>query len=59
MRGLPGVHTIDVDGPTALLELTDAAAAGPLLRAALERGEVHEFAPQRATLAEIYREVTA
>ncbi len=59
VRGLPGIHTIDVDGPTALLELTDAAAAGPLLRAALERGEVHEFAPQRPTLAEIYREVTA
>jgi ABC-2 type transport system ATP-binding protein len=59
VRGVPGVHTVDVDGPVALVELADDVSAQRLLAAAVERDAVHEFSPQRPTLAEIYREVTA
>lgn len=59
VRGVPGVHAVDVDGPRALLELVDDAAAQRLLAAALDRGPVREFTPVRPTLAQIYREVTA
>jgi ABC-2 type transport system ATP-binding protein len=59
VRGVPGVHAVDVDGPTALLELADDAATQRLLATALERGPVHELSPVRPSLAQIYREVTA
>lgn len=59
VRGLPGVVAVDVDGPVALLEIIDDGAARRLLATALERGAVHEFAPVRPTLGQIYREVTA
>ncbi|WP_418275590.1 ABC transporter ATP-binding protein [Isoptericola jiangsuensis] len=59
VRGVPGVHAVDVDGPTALLELVDDAASQRLLAEALERGPVHELSPVRPSLAQIYREVTA
>lgn len=59
VRDVQGVHTVDVDGPTALVELLEPGAERRLLTAALERGDVHELSPLRPTLAEIYREVTA
>ncbi len=59
VRGLAGVHAVDVDGHTALLEIVEPGAERALLQEALRRGDVHEFAPQRPTLAQIYREVTA
>jgi len=69
VRDVRGLHVVDVDGPTALLELaTDGAAAQDgaatavrrtLLTEALARGEVHELSVVRTPLAEIYREVTA
>ncbi len=59
VRGVPGVHAVDVDGPVALVELADAASGQRLLATAVEREVVHEFTPLRPTLAEIYREVTA
>jgi ABC-2 type transport system ATP-binding protein len=59
VRGVPGVHAVDVDGPTALVELVDDAATQRLLATALERGPVHELSPVRPSLAQIYREVTA
>jgi ABC-2 type transport system ATP-binding protein len=59
VRGVPGVLAVDVDGPSALVEVHDDDAATRLLSAALERGAVHEFSPVRPTLAQIYREVTA
>ncbi|MEU4360836.1 ATP-binding cassette domain-containing protein [Promicromonospora sp. NPDC023987] len=59
VRGVPGVLAVDVDGPSALVEVHDDAAADRLLTAALERGTVKEFSPVRPTLAQIYREVTA
>lgn len=59
VRGVPGVHVIDVDGPTALLDLDRPEAADTVLREALSRGSVREFAPVIPTLSEIYREVTS
>jgi ABC-2 type transport system ATP-binding protein len=59
VRGVAGVHAVDVDGPVALLELPDDATAQRVLTLALERDVVHEFTPVRPTLAQIYREVTA
>jgi ABC-2 type transport system ATP-binding protein len=57
LRELPGVGVLDVAGPRALVEFADDATAQRVLRAAVERGTVTEFAPQRPSLAEIYREV--
>ncbi|GAA1397664.1 ATP-binding cassette domain-containing protein [Luteococcus peritonei] len=59
VRDLAGVVVVDVDGPTALLELDSPEARRAVLTEALRRGEVHEFSPVRASLSEIYREVTA
>jgi len=61
VRDVPGVHTVDVDGATAVLELTGETPGADqiLLRDALSRGEVKEFARIIAPLSEIYREVTA
>ena len=59
VRDQPGIHVHDVDGTTALLEFTDPAARRHLLRAALDRGDVIDFARQVPALSEIYREVTA
>ena len=59
VRDVGGVHAVDVEGSTALLEIVEHGAERILLEEALRRGEVHEFSPQRPTLAQIYREVTA
>ncbi|MEO7132559.1 MAG: DUF4162 domain-containing protein, partial [Dermatophilaceae bacterium] len=59
VRGIPGVQTVDIDGPTALVELLEDGAGRHLLTEALARGEVLEFHTQRPSLAQIYREVTA
>ena len=59
VRGVAGVHAVDVEGHTALLELVEPTAERRLLEEALRRGDVHEFSPQRPSLAQIYREVTA
>lgn len=57
LRELPGVSVLDVAGPRALVDFADDVTAQRVLRAAVERGTVTEFAPQRPSLAEIYREV--
>jgi len=59
VRDVGGVHAVDVDGSSALLEILVPGAERDLLGEALRRGEVREFSPQRPTLAQIYREVTA
>ncbi|MEO5745692.1 MAG: ATP-binding cassette domain-containing protein [Terracoccus sp.] len=59
VRDAPGIHTVDVDGTTVLFEVLDPGADHRLLSEALRRGDVLEFAPQRPSLSEIYREVTA
>ncbi len=61
VRDIRGLHVVDVDGPTALLELDDdvAGVRREVLTTALERGEVVELSRVVMPLAEIYREVTA
>src|SRR5699024_5299710 len=58
VRDLPGVHVADVDGPTALLDISDSAGADVVLREAMARGSVRELAEVVPTLSDIYREVT-
>ena len=48
-----------VDGPAALVQVVEAGSERRLLTLAAERGGVVEFAIERPSLAEIYREVTA
>lgn len=58
LREHSGIRVLDITGPRALLEF-DGADTDEVLRAALSRGSVREFAEVRPTVAEIYREVTA
>ena len=58
VRDVPGIHVVDVDGPTALLDITDPDGADALLREAMARGSVRELAEVVPTLSDIYREVT-
>lgn len=66
VRGVRGLHVVDVDGPTAVVEFADAddppEGAGPgaaLLREALSRGDVREFAPVVPALSELFLEVAS
>jgi ABC-2 type transport system ATP-binding protein len=59
VRGIGGVHVVDVDGPTAVVEVVDAGAEQRVLREATSRGAVLEFSRVRPALADIYREVAA
>ena len=59
VRGLRGVRAVDVDGPVALVEVVEPGAEQELLREALSRGAVREFAPVVPALSELYREVAA
>ena len=63
VRDVRGLHVVDVDGPTALLEIADEAEGDAvrreLLATGLQRGEVRQLAAVRTPLSEIYREVTA
>ncbi len=56
---LPGLRVLDVDGPSALVELRSGGDDQDLLRAALARGPVRELRRVIPTLAEIYREAIA
>ncbi|HMM94237.1 ATP-binding cassette domain-containing protein [Phycicoccus sp.] len=59
VREVRGIHVVDVDGRTALVEVVDEGAEQVVLREATARGGVREFAPVRPALADIYREVAA
>jgi ABC-2 type transport system ATP-binding protein len=62
VRDEPGVHVVDVDGPTAVVEVDGAdpsAVRRRLLTTALDRGDVVELVRVVTPLSEIYREVTA
>ncbi|HKJ11472.1 MAG TPA: ATP-binding cassette domain-containing protein [Ornithinimicrobium sp.] len=61
VRGHGGVRVLDLDGPSAVVEIeaADEAIAQQLLREALGRGSVQEFSPVRPSLSEIYRGVAA
>ncbi len=56
-----GVRVLSRDGTRKVVELSETAtgAEQPLLRAALDAGPVHEFAPARPSLTELYRHVVA
>ncbi len=57
VREQPGITVLDFAGGYALFEADDDEAAQHVLRHAVERGDVASFAPQRPTLAEIFKEV--
>ncbi len=57
LREYPGVRVVESAGPGVLFEF-DGGTDG-VLKEALSRGSVREFAEVRPTVAEIYREVTA
>lgn len=64
VRDHDGLHVVDVDGPTAVVEV-DGHGSDPadvrrrLLTTALDRGDVVELVRVVTPLSEIYREVTA
>ena len=58
LRDVPGLTVLDVDGPRALLELSDPTDDQELLDRARRRGPVREFSRVIPALADIYREVT-
>ena len=57
LRDEPGITVLDFDGGYALFDADDDSAAQRVLRGAVSRGDVVSFAPQRPTLAEIFKEV--
>lgn len=65
VREVPGVAAIDVDGPSALIDVTADSeperdrVLGVLLSEGLRRGGITELSPVVPPLSEIYREVTA
>ena len=59
VRDQPGLHVVDLDGTTALLEVREPGAEQRLIAEATHRGDVHEFVRVRPALSEIYREATA
>ncbi|MGW5921254.1 ABC transporter ATP-binding protein [Nocardia fluminea] len=58
LREYPGIRVVESAGPGALFEV-DSGGTDGVLKEALSRGSVREFAEVRPTVAEIYREVTA
>jgi ABC-2 type transport system ATP-binding protein len=58
LRDEPGVEVVELAGSEAVVA-ADESGAQHVLRAALARGPVLEFAPVRPRLAEIFREVVA
>ncbi|GAB3109391.1 ATP-binding cassette domain-containing protein [Janibacter alkaliphilus] len=65
VRGTPGLHVLDVDGPQAVVELSEDDPAeqqrtlDALLSEGVRRGGVTELTPIIPPLSDIYREATA
>jgi ABC-2 type transport system ATP-binding protein len=72
VRGVRGLHIVDVDGPAAVVEFPDGDDGPPpdgppnhnrlreaLLHEALSRGDVREFAPVVPALSELFLEVAS
>ena len=65
VRDIPGIAALDVDGPTALVDVTADSVSerdrvlGELLAEGLRRGGITELSPIVPPLSEVYREVTA
>jgi ABC-2 type transport system ATP-binding protein len=58
VRDQRGLGVLDLDGPTALVEVQHDGAEQHLIAEAARRGDVHEFVRVRPALSEIYREAT-
>lgn len=58
VRDVVGVEVIDVDGPTAIIRVADEQVEQRVIAEAMTRGQLREFSPIRASLNEIYQEVT-
>ncbi|MFC0628276.1 ABC transporter ATP-binding protein [Kribbella deserti] len=58
LRDVPGVVVRDVAGGTALFDLAHPGQEQEILRQAISRGPVLEFAPERVALSDIFREAT-
>jgi ABC-2 type transport system ATP-binding protein len=59
LRDLPGLTVKDVDGSSALVDVGLRGREQELLRVAMERGPVREFAPVRPALSDVFREATS
>lgn len=57
LRAEQGVAVVEFDGGHALIEVDSDATAQRVLAAAVAAGPVHRFAPQRPSLAQIFKEV--
>lgn len=57
VRDEPGITVLDFDGGYALFDAADDTTAQRILRGAVARGDVASFAPQKPSLAEIFKEV--
>ncbi|MEC3954206.1 ATP-binding cassette domain-containing protein [Nocardia sp. CDC153] len=58
LRDVTGVTVVEIDGGTAIVELTDMTT-DTLLGEALARGSVRELTEVRASVSDIYREAVA
>ncbi|RSN23288.1 ABC transporter ATP-binding protein [Amycolatopsis sp. WAC 04169] len=56
---VPGVRTIEQNGPTTILELETGADDQAVLAAALATGPVTEFTKRRRSLTELFRDAVA
>ena len=60
VSGLAGVRVVEESGSRTVLELTDGAGdEQAILSAALVAGPVREFAPERPSLTELYRDTVS
>ena len=59
VAGVPGVTLVEQGGGTAILELAAPEDADRLLREALARGTVREFAEMVPSVADVFRELTS
>ncbi|MGW8482858.1 ABC transporter ATP-binding protein [Microbacterium sp. NPDC055903] len=57
LREEPGVTVVDFEGGSAVFDVDAPGTAQRVLRRALADGDVARFAPQRPTLAQIFKEV--
>lgn len=59
IHDVAGVEVVDNRDRTVVIDVREPGAEQRVLAEAMRRGAVHEFAPDRPALSEIYREVTA
>jgi ABC-2 type transport system ATP-binding protein len=59
VRGVRGLDVVDVDGSSALIEVIEPGADQAVLREAMSRTEVLEYALVVPALSELYQEVAA